>query len=349
MRRWLKRAAVSALVLGALLAIVIGACYWCIGTPQFARFITPRIAKYIGTHIDRNVTIGSIAVHRGTPYHVVVRDVHVRNRTGGAAPDFATIREIDIAIRIESVVQRRIRIDRIAIRQPQINAEINPQNLPSWKSEGESPVDVTIGTISIDRGSLHFTDHRNGIVTAAENITTRIEMRSQPAITDVAVAVPCVTTRIKDGAPFVVALKTAARFSGDVVAIQSLAIDGDDVKASATGTVRMNDASYNLRLQTAAQLDRASAIVTSAPQLSGSLAIDARISGRRDHFRIDGTWKMPKIAAGTNEITDARGKLAISNSTADVEIVKAAYAGGNFNGRYALTKFDKPYPMSATL
>src|SRR4051812_17017848 len=103
MRRWLKRAAVSTLGLGALLAILIGAGYWFVGTPRFARLIAPRIAKYLGDQLDRKVTIGSIAIHRGTPHHVIVRDVRIGNHAGGVAPNFATIGEIDIAVRIQSV------------------------------------------------------------------------------------------------------------------------------------------------------------------------------------------------------------------------------------------------------
>jgi outer membrane protein assembly complex protein YaeT len=347
----------GALALAALLIIVIGGGWWYLGTTSFADLVRLRVQKTMEAKLGRQVTIHDVAIVRGREPKIILNDLRVANAAGAQRPYFATAKQLVITGGIDSFWGRRIGVGRIDVVEPRINFEVLPSgthNFPHWQSGPPSKYEIyhlDLGTMYVKNGTFEFNDRRHNVGAIAAAIDSTIKVTSKEDLYAGTVTSPLLTVRIQDYVPFNTAMRGEFRYSPNVLDLRSVALDGGkDMKIFLQGRVApLADAVYNLRVQSSVGLNRVREIFRVQKVLDGPFVMDAKLTGRAGTFKLAGGWVSPKIDADAYTLTNARGRLDMTDQRAVVDVERAQYAGGTIAAHYALPQYAEPYPMSVDL
>src|SRR5689334_21133610 len=74
--------------------------------------------------------------------------------------------------------------------------------------------------------------------------------------------------------------------------------------------------------------------------------MDAKLAGRAGTFELKEGRSSTKIDYDVYTLTNARGRLDVTDTRAIVDVERAQYAGGTLAAHYVLPQFAEPYPMS---
>ncbi|HMC23189.1 MAG TPA: translocation/assembly module TamB domain-containing protein, partial [Thermoanaerobaculia bacterium] len=77
--------------------------------------------------------------------------------------------------------------------------------------------------------------------------------------------------------------------------------------------------------------------------------IDARLRGKQGTFTMVGGWLSPQMNADVYQLSNARGKLNVTDQRAIIDVERAQYGGGTMTAHYVLPQYSEPYPMSVDL
>jgi outer membrane protein assembly complex protein YaeT len=355
--RWIAGGCLTVIV---LLALIIGGGWLYLGTNSFADLVRLRVAKTLEARLGRAVTIRDVDIVRGRESRIILKDIHVANAPGALHPDFATARQLVITGGIDSFWSRRIRVNRVDVIEPRINFEVFPaggtlvHNFPHWQSGPPSKYEIyhlDLGTMFIRNGTFEFNDRRHNVGAIAAAIDSTINVTSKEDLYVGTMTSPQLTLRIQDYVPFNTRMRAEFRYSPNVLELRSVALDGGpDMKIFLQGRVApLADAVYNLRVQSRVGLNRVREIFRVQKVLDGPFIMDANLSGRAGTFRLAGGWVSPKIDADAYTLTNARGRLDMTDTRALVDVERAQYAGGTISAHYVLPQYAEPYPMSVDL
>jgi translocation and assembly module TamB len=355
--RWIAGGCLTVLV---LLALIIGGGWWYLGTSSFSDLVRLRVAKTLEARLGRAVTIGDVDIVRGRESRVILKNLHIANAPGASRPDFATVKELVITGGVDSFWGRRIRVDRVDVVEPRINFEVFPagskldHNFPHWQSGPPSRYEIyhlDIGTLFIHGATFEFNDRRHNIGALAAAIDSTINVTSKEDLYAGTMTSPSLTVRIQDYAPFTTKMRSEFRYSPNVLELRSVALDGGpDMRVFLQGKVApLADAVYNLRVQSRLGLNRVREIFKMQKVLDGPFIMDANLTGRAGTFKLAGGWVSPKIDADVYTLTNARGRLDMSDTHIVVDVERAQYAGGTIAAHYVLPQYAEPYPMSVDL
>ena len=347
------------LVVGfALLFLIIGGGWWSLGTSTFEGYVARKIEQNLEARLGRDVTIGSFQFLRTHPQKIILNDVRIANAPGGVAPQFAVVRQIEITGGVQSFWSRRVKVDRIDIRDPFIWFEIFPDgrhNFPKWKPSPPRRWRFEIVRLDFDKmyitgGAFGFNDRKHDIAALAQKIdstltVTRAEGRYEGTMTS-----PLVRMRIQDYLPFDVTMRGGFRYTPGVLALDSVALQGRGIEASVSGKLDpLTEAQYDLRVRANLGLPRVKEIFRVQQTLEGTLALDTRLRGEAGDFEMTGGWSSPKLVADAYELGEARGRLTITDQNLTVRVDRATYGGGTIAADYALAQYAEPYPMKVDL
>jgi outer membrane protein insertion porin family len=343
-----------------LLVLVIAGGWWYLGTNSFANLVRLRVASTLEARLGRHVEIRDVDIVRGRESRIILKDIRVANAPGATTPYFATVKELVITGGVDSFWFRRIEIGRVDIVEPHLWFEIFPagsplvHNFPHWQSGPPSSYEIyhlDLGTMYVKNGAFEFKDRRHDISAVATQLASTIKVTSKEDLYDGTAASPSMTLRIQDYEPVQVAMRGGFRYSPNVLDLSSIALDGGpDLQVFLQGRVApLADAVYNLRLQSRVGLNRVRQIFRVQKVLEGPLVIDAQLAGRAGTFSMKGGWISPRIAADAYTLTNARGRLDLSDTRLLVDVERAQYAGGTIAAHYVLPQYADPYPMSVDL
>jgi outer membrane protein assembly complex protein YaeT len=348
------------LALGILLFLVIGGGWWYLGTNSFADLVRLRIQKTMEAKLGRAVTIHDVQIVRGRESKIILNDLRVANARGAQRPYFATAKQLVITGGIDSFWGRRIGVDRVDIVEPRINFEVFPagaplvHNFPHWQSGPPSKYEIyhlDLGTMYVKNGTFEFNDRRHNVGALAAAIDSTIKVTSKEDLYAGTISSPLLTVRIQDYVPFNTAMRGEFRYSPNVLDLRSVALDGGkDMKVFLQGRVApLADAAYNLRVQANLGLNRVREIFRVQKVLDGPFVMDAKLTGRAGTFQLAGGWVSTKIDADAYTLTNARGRLDMTDQRAVVDVERAQYAGGTISAHYTLPQYSEPYPMAVDL
>src|SRR5436305_1717464 len=355
--RWIGGGCLTVLL---LLALIVGGGFWYLGTNSFADLVRLRVAKTLEARLGRTVTIRDVDIVRGRESRVILKDLRVANAPGAATPYFATVKQLVITGGVDSFWGRKIRVNRVDVVEPRINFEVFPagaplvHNFPHWQSGPPSKYEIyhlDLGTMFIRNGAFDFNDRRHNVGAIATAIDSTINVTSKEDLYAGTLTSPQFTLRIQDYVPFNTAMRADFRYSPNVLELRSVALDGGpDMKVFVQGRVApLADAVYNLRVQSRVGLNRVREIFRVQKVLDGPFIMDANLSGRAGTFKLAGGWISPKIDADVYTLTNARGRLDVTDGPAIVDVERAQYAGGTLAAHYLLPQVAEPYPMSVDL
>lgn len=350
----------SALVFFIVLFLIVGGGWYYLGTSSFAGLVALRIERTLEARLGREVTIGSVGIDRRHLGKVVLNDVRIANSPGAVHPYFATVKQLVITGGIESFWGRRISVGRIDIVEPMLFFEIYPadsklvHNFPHWDSGPKGRYEIyrlDMHKMYIVRGAFDFLDRRHNIAADANRIESEIDVTSKTGVYTGTANSPLFRMRIQDYVPFDMNMRGQFRYAPGVLELSSVALDGGpDLKIFLKGRLDpLTDGVYNLHLSSALGLNRIRDIFRVQKTLEGTLQLDGNLRGRQGDFTLAGGWLSPRLLADSYELTNARGKLNVTDTGAIVDVERAEYGGGTISAHYALPKYEEPYPMSVDL
>lgn len=347
---WLS--AIGALVL----LFVVGGGWFLLGSTNFADYVRKRIETTLEARLGRDVTIGRVVFVRTRPQKIILQNIRIANAPGGAAPQFALVREVELTGGIHSFWGRAVKIDRIDVRDPQLWFEILPNgehNFPKWKTGPKRRfeiVRVDFDRLFIRGGAFSFNDRKHEIVAVAQKIDSDITVTRAEGLYAGVMTSPNLRVRIQDYVPFDVTMRGGFRYTPGVLALQSIALEGRGIQAFLSGKLDpLTEAVYDLGLQARLDLTRVKEIFAVEPVLEGTIALDTRLKGKSGDFTMAGNWSSPGIVADAYELANARGTLAITDNNLTMDVERAEYGGGTIGANYVLSQYAEPYPMRIDL
>ncbi|HEX6085494.1 MAG TPA: outer membrane protein assembly factor BamA [Thermoanaerobaculia bacterium] len=342
----------------ALLFLVLGVGWWSLGTSTFEGYVAKSIETTLEDRLGREVTIGSFQFVRTRPQKIILNDVRIANAPGAVAPQFAVVRQIEIIGGVQSFWGRRVKVDRIDIRDPFLWFEIFPDgrhNFPKWKASPPRRWKFQIVHFDFDKmyitgGAFGFNDRKHDIAALAQKIDSTLQVTRAEGKYEGTMTSPLVRMRIQDYVPFDVTMRGGFRYTPGVLALDSVALQGRGIEAYISGKLDpLTEAQYDLRVRSNLTLARIKEIFRVQQTLEGTLALDTRLRGKAGDFEMAGGWSSPKLVADAYELGEARGQLAITGQNLTVRVDRATYGGGTIGADYALAKYADPYPMKVDL
>lgn len=342
----------------AVLFLIIGGGWLSLGTATFEGYVAKKIEQTLEERLGREVTIGSFHLDRSRPQKIILNDVRIANAPGAVAPQFAVVRQIQITGGVQSFWSRRVKVDRIDIRDPFVWFEIFPDgrhNFPKWKSSPPRRwrfqiLHLDFGKLYITGGAFGFNDRKHDIAALAQKIDSTVTVTRAEDLYAGFLSSPQVRVRIQDYVPFDITMRGGFRYTPGVLALSSMALQGRGIEAYLSGKLDpLTEAQYDLRLRSNISLERVKEIFRVQETLEGTLALDTRLRGKAGDFEMAGGWSSPKIVADAYELGAARGQLAITDQNLTLRVDRATYGGGTIGADYALAKYADPYPMKVDL
>ena len=341
-----------------VLFLIIGGGWWSLGTSTFEGYVARKIEANLENRLGRDVTIGSFHFVRSQPQKIILNDVRIANAPGGKAPHFAIVRQVEITGGLQSFWGRRVKVDRIDIRDPFVWFEIFPDgrhNFPKWKPSPPRRwrfqiVHLDFDKLHITNGAFGFNDRKHDIAALAQKIDSTVTVTRAEDLYAGVMRSPLVRVRIQQYAPFDVTMRGDFRYTPGVLALNSIALQGRGIEAYVSGRLDpLTEARYDLRVRSNLALERVREIFRVQQTLEGSLALDTRLRGKAGDFEMAGGWSSPRVTADTYTLDEARGHLTITDQNLTVRVDRARYGGGTIAADYALAKYAEPYPMTVDL
>lgn len=339
-----------------VMLILIGGGWWYLGSTSFADLVLKTVEDTLESKLGREVYIGKVTVVRARPQRIIIDDIRIANAKGGVAQYFATVRQIEIAGGVESFWGRRVKVDRVDIRDPRLWFEVFPDgthNFPKWKSGPKRPREIVrldIGKLFITNGGFGFLDRKHDIEAVALKLESQVSITQAEGLYEGVMKSPLMRVRIQDYETFDVDLNGGFRYTPGILQLRSIALKGRGIEAFVSGKIDpLTEGVYDLGLTSRIALERIREIFRVEKLLEGTLALDTRLTGKQGNFRLAGGWASPRITADTYTIDDVKGRLDVNGNDMNVDVEKAGYGGGTIGAHYTLAKYAEPYPMKVDL
>ncbi|HVG23331.1 MAG TPA: translocation/assembly module TamB domain-containing protein, partial [Thermoanaerobaculia bacterium] len=341
-----------------LFFVIVGGIWFSLGTASFEGYVAKSIEQTLEERLGRDVTIGSFHFVRSRPQKIILNDVRIANAPGALAPNFAIVRQIEITGGIDSFWGRRVKVQRIDIRDPFVWFEVMPNgrhNFPQWKKSPPRRWSFQILHLDFDKlyvtnGAFGFNDRKHDIAALAQKIDSTMTVTRAEDLYAGLMTSPQVRVRIQDYVPFDVTMRGGFRYTPGVLALNSIALQGRGIETYVSGKLDpLTEARYDLRVRGNLALPRIKEIFRVKQTLEGTLALDTRMRGKSGDFEMAGGWSSPRLTADAYTLDQARGQLAITDQNLRVHVDRATYGGGTIGADYELAKYANPYPMKVDL
>ncbi|MDP9190726.1 MAG: translocation/assembly module TamB domain-containing protein [Acidobacteriota bacterium] len=339
-----------------VLLVVIGGGWWYLGSTSFAGYILKSVEETLESKLGREVYIGKVTIVRSRPQKIIIDDLRIANAPGGVAEYFATVRQVEITGGVDSFLGRRVKVDRVDVRDPRLWFEVFPDgthNFPKWKSgpkRRREIVQLAIGKLFITNGGFGFLDRKHDIEAVAVEVESQVAITSAEGLYEGIMKSPILRVRLQDYETFDVDLNGSFRYTPGILQLRSIALKGDGIEAFLSGKLDpLTEGVYSLDLKSRLALERIREIFGIEKLLEGTIALDTRLTGKQGEFRMAGEWTSPSITADTYTIDQVNGRLDINGNDMVIDVEKAGYGGGRIGAHYTLAKYAEPYPMKIDL
>ena len=186
--RWVLRAAIVALVLlGGVIGVVVIAAQR-VDPDDLAAWIEPRVEAATG----RNVEIAAARVSLFPPVAVALEGLQIDNPDGIAGDPFIQADELRLDLSVWQLLRRRVQIDEIRFRQPQVRVVVDETGRSNAEgfgasSDADGPAEaaadgvsfqVDIESIRIENGTVSYRDVGQGMAVVVAPMDARMRVRS---------------------------------------------------------------------------------------------------------------------------------------------------------------------------
>ena len=249
-----------------------------------------------------------------------VAGVKFFNMPGSKNPNMVEVKSITVKPALFALLGGRLEVDEVILVEPKIVLEINPEGKPNWEftpsvaeakpaaPKPSSPAPLSLGRLTIENGTLIFSDSKAGLAVTAEqaNITASVGSIDGPYALAGSATV--------NGAPFKIDLTVGAKGSDGFATSLALEANG---KLAFKGT--LSELGPNAKLSGVAS--------ASAESLTGFIATLVSVAGQP-------VPPLPPLLASKFSFD---GGIELSQSQVAARDFKMALAGDSGSGSLAVT------------
>jgi hypothetical protein len=148
-----------------IILIILGAGWYWLENGSIGEYIADKISSTLEEGLKRDVAVGRVSIRPSIPPRIIVRDIRIANLPGASSPEFARIGRIDVTGIVRSLVERRIDLGTIRIRDVSVSIEKMPAaggggfNIPSWTSADDSEMPkIDIRRVLLENVSVEYVD-----------------------------------------------------------------------------------------------------------------------------------------------------------------------------------------------
>lgn len=181
------------------------------------------LENYISQKTKRTFTISNLDVKLRLNPIIQMRDVYFSNAQWSKEPAMAKIKNLELSVSLREILSGKILIPRVALTDADLVFEKFQDGEKNWvlsDPTDKSPSKLTISTLSINKGKLHYIDHSDRFdITILANI---FDNAKQDKVTDAAASPDNkrFTTRYSFSGHYRDARFDGNAFTGDVLSFQ---------------------------------------------------------------------------------------------------------------------------------
>jgi autotransporter translocation and assembly factor TamB len=320
-----------------IVLIVLGAGWYWLENGSIGEYIADKISATLEEGLKRDVAVGRVSIRPSIPPRIIVRDIRIANLPGAASPEFARIGRIDVTGIVRSIVEGRIDLGTIRIRDVSVSIEKMPAaagggfNIPSWTSADDSkPPKVDIRRILLEDVSVEYVDRDAATRIALAGVEA--ELRPGRELESVQAMLKRGEFRLAAGKvtlpPMLVAGDVRADKRG--VSIASFSAKSDAIEVGARGT---------LSFEKGGATDFAADVRADLAQLDGPLGLPpettmdghvvSSITVRGDKsVEVAGTFHSGSARYDVYKVEKLDGHFSVGERGIAVALDKARFAGG---------------------
>ena len=305
---------------GAGLAVLIAAL---LVAPSFVDLNTykPQIVAEVKKATGRELVLdGPMSLTLLPLPSASVAGVKFFNMPGSKNPNMVEVKSITVKPALFALLGGRLEVDEVILVEPKIVLEINPEGKPNWEftpsvaeakpaaPKPSSPAPLSLGRLTIENGTLIFSDSKAGLAVTAEqaNITASVGSIEGPYA--------LAGTATVNGAPFKIDLTVGAKGSDGFATSLALEANG---KLAFKGM--LSELGPNAKLSGVAS--------ASAESLTGFIATLVSVAGQP-------VPPLPPLLASKFSFD---GGIELSQSQVAARDFKMALAGDSGSGSLAVT------------
>ena len=121
--------------------------------------ISRRVTAATGRSFEMN---GNLTVHLSRYPQIIANDLVLGNAAGNTEPRMANLKRLDFRIDLFKLLTGRIELPEIALTEPRLLLEMNPDGAPNWlfaeRDKNKSRELPAIGQLTIERGTANYRD-----------------------------------------------------------------------------------------------------------------------------------------------------------------------------------------------
>ncbi|HSA80002.1 MAG TPA: AsmA family protein, partial [Geminicoccaceae bacterium] len=179
------------IVLG-LVVVVIGAVVvipFVVPTETYKRQLETQVERATG----RTLTIaGPVEFSILPQLGLAAENVRFANPPGAAEADMASLKELQVELKLWPLLRGAVEVDRFVLVEPVIHLEVNPQGRPNWQLGGAEPAaeptgdagggpgvpvtELKLGDIRIVNGTVTYSDAAGGSSERIEGINLSVSL-----------------------------------------------------------------------------------------------------------------------------------------------------------------------------
>ena len=180
-----KKLAARILGVSALFTVILSiGCYYYLKSAGFQRWAIREIIR------EANEATGGRTEIEGLDFEPSTLTAHfygitVRGRGPDSAPPLLRVDKLTIALKIESVLHRKVRLSEVVIEHPVLHLAVDrdgnsnaPQSDKSQSANNTTVFDLAVGHLSLLRGEVEYNDRRVPIEADLHDLSTDITFHS---------------------------------------------------------------------------------------------------------------------------------------------------------------------------
>jgi hypothetical protein len=328
----LTRTTIGLLLAVAVWAGMLTAAAWAVSLPRTRLWLAQEIAQRLSRATGQPVRVGDVRVSLNPP-RLVLKGVEV----GPASAPILKVGVAEIMVGDVRIASREIEIDNLRL----VGVRVNLASLPKVQRASAPWVRVLVRQLQLQDAQVERFVISRGVVLSARNVEARWSGSRRAPISAAVVHVGSFTLVAPGVEPISGSVMAWGRETKAGWELGRLRGRGDgwvvDASGDETGGALRAHGTLQLEL---AQVDRTLHIDAG---LAGLVSMEWRARRQGSDFRVDAEVLAAKASVAGLDFHDLDGQAHLSPDGLDASVSRLTFAGGRFEGSYALGGFGPPW------
>jgi hypothetical protein len=338
-RRWVVRPAVWGLL---FLVFLVAAAWFFLGSAYAHKRAVSLVIARAQELLNRKIEVGAIDYNLAL-LSFELHDVVIHGPRP-SDPAFATVPLVRVEFSWRDLRQRILRLEQIEVVRPRVYLRFNADgtsNLPELRTRpgAKRRFEVQIGRVLLQEGVLEMDELHLPLDLDARAVWGRATGSAErggegPGRIDAMVTAQEVVATLPRAKPYAFTASVKGSFVPGSLRFTALRIAGPDLKAHATGSYEWKGKDRRLGLEVSADgwAQLANRLGYAEQPLQGPVDFRGRIDRAGDTLTYSGKVHSPRFTALGRVFQDVEAGLAGGRDGLELDIERAAYAGGTVEG-----------------